>query len=61
MAIHRYNCRICKSIQDHKELTEFDLLPPHVICGQCLGCGVVGIQMVEDIKHDTPKVTHNVK
>jgi hypothetical protein len=47
MAIHRYNCRICKTVQDHKELTEFDLLPPYVICGQCLGCGVVGIQMVE--------------
>jgi hypothetical protein len=53
MAIHRYSCRICKKVQDHKEITEFDNLPKYVICGQCLGCGVMGIQMVADI--NTPR------
>jgi hypothetical protein len=56
MAIHRYSCRICKRITEHKEITEFENLPKYVICGQCLGCGVMGIQMVEDIKHANIRV-----
>jgi hypothetical protein len=50
MAILRYNCRICKKIQDHKHLTEFDKLPKYLICGECLGCGALGVQLLQDVK-----------
>jgi hypothetical protein len=50
MATHRYKCRICKRITEHDEITEFNGLPDFVICGQCRSCGVMGVQLVEDIK-----------
>ena len=56
MAIHKYKCRICKKITEHKQIDEFDGLPKYVICGQCLGCGVMGIQMEEDITHANVRV-----
>jgi hypothetical protein len=48
MATLRFNCRICKNIQDHNNVTEFDNLPPGVLVVECLGCGVMGVQLVDN-------------
>jgi hypothetical protein len=47
MAMLRYSCRVCKTVQDHKNITEFDNLPPGVLVVECLGCGVMGVQLVD--------------
>jgi hypothetical protein len=64
MALLRINCRVCAKIgkgrQTHKIVDEFVNLPPNVVCVQCLGCGVMGIEMLldsqvptaEEILHD---------
>ena len=64
MALLRLNCRVCAKIgpgmQTHKIVDEFVNLPPNVVCVQCLGCGVMGIEMLldsqvptdEEILHD---------
>ena len=64
MALLRINCRVCakigKGMQTHKIVDEFINLPPNVVCVQCLGCGVMGIEMLlesqvptaEEILHD---------
>jgi hypothetical protein len=64
MALLRINCRVCakigKGMQTHKIVDEFVSLPPNVVCVQCLGCGVMGIEMLldsqvptdEEILHD---------
>jgi hypothetical protein len=64
MALLRINCRVCakigKGMQTHKIVDEFVNLPPNVVCVQCLGCGVMGIEMLlnsqvptdEEILHD---------
>ena len=64
MALLRINCRVCAKIgsgmQTHKIVDEFINLPPNVVCVQCLGCGVMGIEMLldsqvptdEEILHD---------
>jgi hypothetical protein len=47
-------------MQTHKTVDEFINLPPSVVCVQCLGCGVMGIEMLldsqvptaEEILHD---------
>ena len=64
MALLRINCRVCAKIgsamQTHKIVDEFINLPPNVVCVQCLGCGVMGIEMLldsqvptaEEIMHD---------
>lgn len=43
----RYSCRICKKIQDHTNITEFENLPPGVLVVECLGCGVLGVQLLD--------------
>ena len=52
MALLRINCRVCAKIgsgvQTHKIVDEFINLPPNVVCVQCLGCGVMGIEMLLD-------------
>jgi hypothetical protein len=48
MAMLRYNCRVCKTVQDHKNINEFDTLPPGVLVLECLGCGVMGVQLVDN-------------
>jgi hypothetical protein len=48
MATLRFNCRICKNIQDHTKITEFDNLPPGVLVIECMGCGVMGVQLVDN-------------
>ena len=64
MALLRINCRVCakieKGMQTHKIVDEFVNLPPNVVCVQCLGCGVMGIELLldsqvptaEEILHD---------
>jgi hypothetical protein len=64
MALLRINCRVCakigKGMQTHKIVDEFVNLPPNVVCVQCLGCGIMGIEMLlnsqvptdEEILHD---------
>jgi hypothetical protein len=47
MATLRFNCRICKNIQDHTNITEFNNLPPGLLVVECLGCGVMGVQLVD--------------
>lgn len=48
MATLRFSCRVCKAVQDHKNITEFGNLPPGVLVVECLGCGVLGAQLVEN-------------
>lgn len=52
MALVKLNCRVCAKIgkgwQTHKIVDEFINLPPSVVCVQCLGCGVMGIEMLLD-------------
>jgi hypothetical protein len=45
----RFKCRICKSTQPHKLIGDFnDRLPVGIVCVECLGCGVIGIEMLEN-------------
>jgi hypothetical protein len=45
----RFKCRICKSNQDHKLIGDFnDRLPVGIVCVECMGCGVIGIEMLEN-------------
>ena len=50
MALLRLNCRVCAKIgngmQTHNIVDEFINLPHNVVCVQCLGCGVMGIEML---------------
>ena len=50
MAILKFNCRVCakigKGIQLHTIVEEFTNLPPNIVCVQCNGCGVMGIEML---------------
>lgn len=48
MAALRFNCRVCKATQDHKNITDFTNLPPGVLVVECLGCGVLGVQLVDN-------------
>jgi hypothetical protein len=48
MATLRYSCRICKAVKDHTNITEFENLPPGVLVVECLGCGVMGVQLVDN-------------
>ena len=52
MALLRINCRVCaklgRGMQTHNIVQEFTNLPPNVVCVQCLGCGVMGIEMLLD-------------
>lgn len=47
MAALRFNCRVCKTVQDHKNITEFGNLPPGVLVVECLGCGVLGVKLLD--------------
>ena len=45
----RFKCRICKGTQPHKLIGDFnDRLPVGIVCVECLGCGVIGIEMLEN-------------
>jgi len=45
----RFKCRICKATKDHKLIGDFnDRLPVGIVCVECLGCGVIGIEMLEN-------------
>lgn len=48
MATLRFSCRVCKAVQDHKNITEFGNLPPGVLVVECLGCGVLGVQLIDN-------------
>lgn len=52
MALLRINCRVCskigKGMQTHSIVEEFTNLPPNIVCVQCLGCGVMGIEVLLD-------------
>jgi hypothetical protein len=47
MATLRFNCRVCKALQEHKNITEFGNLPPGLLVVECLGCGVLGVQLLD--------------
>jgi len=47
MATMRFRCRVCKAVQDNKNITEFGNLPPGVLVVECLGCGVLGVQLLD--------------
>jgi hypothetical protein len=51
MDILKAKCRICKSIQPHQEVDEFKDLPKYVVCLKCLGCGVMGIELRDQVKN----------
>ena len=46
MVLIKVKCRICKAITDHQEVIVTDTLPPNVACLECLGCGVLGIELI---------------
>lgn len=50
----RHPCRICKRKTDQKIIPEFSAtLPPHLAVLECLGCGVLGVEMIGDeVKND---------
>ena len=52
MALVRINCRVCakvgKGTQNHSIVEEFTNLPPKIVCVQCHGCGVMGIEVLLD-------------
>lgn len=49
----KLRCRLCKKIQNHGIIIEFaDRLPAHLACVQCLGCGVMGIEMIREPETD---------
>jgi hypothetical protein len=48
MAMLRFNCRICKVLTNHRNITEFNNLPPGLLVVECLGCGVMGVQLVDN-------------
>ena len=50
MDILKAKCRICKSMQPHSEIDEFKDLPNYVVCLKCLGCGVMGIELRDQVK-----------
>jgi MinD superfamily P-loop ATPase len=43
------NCRICKKVTVQKVVTITDNLPPNVQVLECLGCGVMGVELVGDL------------
>ena len=43
-----FDCRICKVSKDHKIVRVTDKLPANVHVLECLGCGVLGVRMVND-------------
>lgn len=57
MALLKINCRVCakigKGTQMHTIVDEFVNLPPNVVCVQCMGCGVMGIEMLLDSERPT--------
>lgn len=50
MVVLNYPCRICKKTMRMEKLTEFRDLPPNVVCVKCLGCGVLGIELLINAK-----------
>ena len=45
----RFKCRICKATKPHKLIGDFnDRLPVGIVCVECMGCGVIGIEMLEN-------------
>jgi hypothetical protein len=52
MATHRFKCRICKKATNHTTVDEFnDGLPDGIVCVECLGCGVMGIEnLINELK-----------
>jgi hypothetical protein len=47
MVLIKIKCRICKATTDHREVIVTDTLPPNVACLECLGCGVLGIELIK--------------
>jgi hypothetical protein len=42
-----FDCRVCKKKMQFKVLDEYSmLLPPGLKCIECLGCGVLGIELL---------------
>jgi len=49
MARYRIRCRICKSVETHKSHNDFeDRFPDNVIFIECLSCGVLGVELMEN-------------
>ena len=49
MDMLKFKCRICKKNMDHKLIGDFnDRLPVGIVCVECLGCGVIGIESLEN-------------
>lgn len=45
----RHKCRVCKKITDQEIIPEFSVtLPPNLYVLECHGCGVLGVEMMED-------------
>lgn len=45
----KHKCRICKRMMPQKIIEEFSVeLPPYLYLLECLGCGVLGVEMIGD-------------
>ena len=57
MALLKINCRVCAKVgrgtQLHNTVDEFTNLPPNFVCVQCMGCGVMGIEILLDSERPT--------
>ena len=65
MALVRINCRVCARAghpkQNHSIIEEFTNLPPNIVCVQCHGCGVMGIEVLLDCEIPTAEDILNDK
>jgi hypothetical protein len=51
MDLLRFKCRVCKKVQDHEVVSDFGDLPEGIVCVECYGCGVMGIEnMTNEVK-----------
>jgi MinD superfamily P-loop ATPase len=47
MASLKHRCRICKAVMEHMIVKVTDNLPPNVEVLECMGCGVLGVELLE--------------
>ena len=47
MASLKHRCRICKAVMEHMIVKVTDNLPPNVEVLECMGCGVLGVELLQ--------------
>ena len=47
VALLKHRCRICKAVMEHMIVKVTDNLPPNVEVLECMGCGVLGVELLQ--------------